>query len=76
MRIRAMRTYMCVRSNSFQEGSGLPILRDLLTLMLLVANLANTKWRERPENWLKPWHMGTHLSAQWELSNEYQHDRV
>ena len=25
---------------------------------------------------LKPWHMGTHLSYQRELSNEYQHDRV
>ena len=25
---------------------------------------------------LKPWHMGTHMSAQRELFNEYQHDRV
>ena len=29
--------------------------------MLLVANLANTKWCEKHENWLKPWQMGTHL---------------
>ena len=28
------------------------------------------------KQWLKPWHMGTHLSSQRELSNEYQHDRV
>ena len=30
----------------------------------------------RPEKWLKPWHMGIHLSTQRELSSEYQHDRV
>ena len=29
--------------------------------MLLVANLANTKWCRKPKKWLKPWHMGTHL---------------
>ena len=29
--------------------------------MLLVAYLANTKWRKKTEKWLKPWHMGTHL---------------
>ena len=32
-----------------------------LTLMLLVANLANTKWCKTPVKWLKPWHMGAHL---------------
>ena len=32
-----------------------------LTPMLLVANLANTKWCKKPEIWLKPWHMGAHL---------------
>ena len=32
-----------------------------LTFMLLVADLANTKWCKKPETWLKPWHMGTHL---------------
>ena len=32
-----------------------------LILMLLVANLANTKWCEKYEKWPKPWHMGTHL---------------
>ena len=31
------------------------------SLMLLVANLANTKWSKNPEKLLKPWHMGTHL---------------
>ena len=29
-----------------------------LTLMLLVANLANTKWRKKAEIWPKPWHTG------------------
>ena len=31
------------------------------TLMLLVNNFANTKWRKKAVKWLKPWHMGTHL---------------
>ena len=40
------------------------ILRDItLTLMLLVANLANTKWGKNPEKLVKPWNMGTHLRA-------------
>ena len=30
-------------------------------LMLVVANLVNTKWCKKPEKYLKPWHMGTHL---------------
>ena len=29
-----------------------------LTLVLLAAN---TKWCEKAEKWLKPWHLGTHL---------------
>ena len=29
--------------------------------MLVVANLANTKWCKKPEKRLKPWQMGTHL---------------
>ena len=32
-----------------------------LTLMLVVANLGITKWYTKPEKWLKPRHMGTHL---------------
>ena len=32
-----------------------------LTLMLLEANLANTKYCKNPEKSLKPWHIGTHL---------------
>ena len=32
-----------------------------LTLMLLVANLANRKWYNKSEKWLKLWHMGTYL---------------
>ena len=32
-----------------------------LTLMILVANLANTEWCKISEKWLKPWQMGTHL---------------
>ena len=38
---------------------------QILTLMLLVANLANTKNRKIL---LKPWHMGTHLRV---LSKSY-----
>ena len=37
-------------------------LHQDLTLMLVVANFANTKWR-KAEKWLKPWHMGTHLRS-------------
>ena len=36
--------------------------------MLLVANLANTKSCKKPEKWLKPRHMGTHLRV---LSESY-----
>ena len=37
-----------------------------LTLNLLVANLADTKWCRKPVKWLEPWHMGNHLRAlQW-----------
>ena len=32
-----------------------------LTLMLLVANFAFTKWHKKPEKWSKPWQMCTHL---------------
>ena len=39
-----------------------------LTLMLLVANLVNTKWCKKTEKRLKPWHMGTHLRV---LSESY-----
>ena len=35
--------------------------RVLLTLMLLVANLVNTKLCKKLEKSLKPWYMGTHL---------------
>ena len=38
------------------------------TLMLLVANLANTKCCKILEKWLKPWYMGTHLRV---LGNSY-----
>ena len=46
--------------------------------MLLVADLANTKWCKNPGILLKPWQMGTHLRvlSQRELSNEYQQDMV
>ena len=40
-----------------------------LTLALLVANLANAKTWKKPEKWLKPWQMGTHLRA---LSESFQ----
>ena len=44
------------------------IICDRWTLMLLLANLANTKLSEKPEKWLKPWHMGIHLGV---LSESY-----
>ena len=49
-----------------------------LTLMLLVANYINTKWCKKtckkiPET-LTYWYLSE--SSQWELFNEYQHDRV
>ena len=37
--------------------------KSWLTLMLLVAYLANTKWCKKTEKGLKPWHMGTHMRA-------------
>ena len=62
--------------DQLQVSKKMLVLR-VLTLMLLVANLVKTKFCKRPEKWLKPWHMGTHLlSAQKELSSEYQQDRV
>ena len=46
------------------------------TLMLLVANLANTKWGKNMKN---DWNPGTWVLI-WEysqeLSNEYQHEKV
>ena len=44
-------------------------LQKVLTLMLLVAKLANTKQRKNHEKLQKPWHMGTHLSV---LNESYQ----
>ena len=47
------------------------------TLMLLTAKFANTKLCKNPEKPLKPLANGySSESAQQELSNEYQHDRV
>ena len=40
-----------------------------LTLMLLVANFAITKWCKKPEKWPIPWHVGTHLRV---LSESFQ----
>ena len=28
-----------------------------------MGNFANTKWCKKPEKWLKPWHMGTHMKV-------------
>ena len=36
--------------------------------MLVVVNLANTKWCIKPRKWLKPWHVDTHLGV---LSESY-----
>ena len=53
------------------------VTQNELTLMLLVANLANTKRCKKPDKLLKPWQMGTHLSVLGEsFSNEYQDARV
>ena len=45
-----------------------PLITIIWTPMLLVANIANTKWCKKPANWLKPWHVGTHLRV---LSETY-----
>ena len=45
-----------------------------ITLILLVANLANAKWCKKTEKILKPGYSSA--STQQELSNEYQHDKV
>ena len=42
-----------------------------LTIMLVVANLVNTKWCIKPYKWLKLWQMGTHLK---ELIESYPVD--
>ena len=44
------------------------IYNPVLTLMLLVADWAITKWCIQTKKWLKPWHMGTHLRV---LSENY-----
>ena len=67
--------------NTFRTNWTVPIeiatSKAILTRMLVVANLANTKWCK------KPWKMTETLargysseSTHWELSNENQHDRV
>ena len=45
---------------SYKKSFDMLKIRVLVTLMLLVANLANMKWWKR-EKWLKPWHVGTIL---------------
>ena len=48
-----------------------------LTLMLLVINWANTKWCKKSLKDTKTLAHGySSESAQWDLSNEYQHERV
>ena len=55
----------------------LRLVISVLTLMLLTAKFANTKLCKNPEKPLKPLANGySSESAQQELSNEYQHDRV
>ena len=51
---------MCQTSCTPQIGMGEQIVFSL-TLVLLEANLANTKYSKNPEKSLKPWHIGTHL---------------
>ena len=45
----------------------------VLTLMQLMANLDNTKWWKTTETLANGYSSD---STQWELPNEYQHDRV
>ena len=47
-----------------------------LTLMLVVANFANTKWCKKANMTETLAHGYSSESAQQELPNEYQHDRV
>ena len=50
---------------------------SILALMLLLANLANTKWCKNPEKMIEILANGySSESSQRELSNEYQHDSV
>ena len=45
--------------------------------MLLVADLANTKWYQKSEKMIKTLaYEYSYESTQLELSNEYQHDKV
>ena len=73
------------RKKCFRKENISKIVRHLLaalsanglTCMLLVANLANTKWYKKPEKMTETLAHGySSESAQRELSNEYQHDRV
>ena len=41
----------------------MPPLLEVLTLMLLVANSANTKLCKKPEKWVKLLQMGTHMKV-------------
>ena len=59
---------MAIKIPSLALKSDMVYLAVVKTLMLLVANLANTKWCKKPEEWLKTWHMGTHLRG---LSESY-----
>ena len=50
------------------ECAVVKVIRGIFTLMLVLANLANTKWCKKPWKWLKPWNMGTRLRV---LSGSY-----
>ena len=48
-----------------------------LALVLLVANLVNRKWCEKPNKMNETLaHGDSSESTQWELSNQYQYDRI
>ena len=44
-----------------------------MTLMLVVANLANTKCSKKLEKIIKPWHIGTHMRV---LSESFPMDTI
>ena len=56
------------RRNIYQLNSTIGFMNTSLTLMLVVAKLANTKLSKTPWKWPKPWKMGTHLRV---LSKRY-----
>ena len=75
-------THLRVLSESYVMNTNMTGFRCMcmlvyLTLALRVADLANTKWCEKRKKMTESLAQGySSESTQWELCNEYQHDRV